>query len=81
MLSKQSVTRAIFKPFIGMKLIHNLSGDEMRKECIKLGLCGRLTMKEALVEVATALVRVGKDPRVHQFFPSLPSLGTIRTKL
>ena len=75
MLSKQSVTRAIFKSFIRMKLIHNLSGDEMRKECIKLGLSGRFTMKEALVEVATALVRVGKDPRVHQFFPSQPLLG------
>ena len=57
------------------KLIHNLSGDEMRKECIKLGLSGRFTMKEALVEIATALVRIGKDPRVHQFHTSQPLLG------
>ena len=47
----------------------------MRKECIKLGLSGRFTMKEALVEIATALVRIGKDPRVHQFHTSQPLLG------
>ena len=57
------------------KLIHSLSGDEIRKECIKLGLSGRFTMKEALVEVATALVRSGKDPRTHQFYPSQPLHG------
>ena len=51
------------------KLIHSLSGDEIRKECIKLGLSGRFTMKEALVEVATALVRSGKDPKTHQLYP------------
>ena len=47
----------------------------MRKECIKLGLSGRFTMKEAFVEIATALVRIGKDPRVHQFHTSQPLLG------
>ena len=47
----------------------------MRKESIKLGLSGRFTMKEALVEIATALLRIGKDPRVHQFHTSQPLLG------
>ena len=58
------------------KLIHSLSGDEIRKECIKLGLSGRFTMKEALVEVATALVRSGEDTRTHQFYPSQPLHGS-----
>jgi hypothetical protein len=53
------------------KLIHSLSGDEIRKECIKLGLSGRFTMKEALVKVSTALVRSGKDPRTSHFDVSL----------
>ena len=57
------------------KLLHNLSGEEMRKECIKLGLSGRFTMKEALVELAAALVRLNKDPKSYHFYPSQPLLG------
>ena len=47
----------------------------MRKECIKLGLSGRFTMKEALVELAAALVRLNKDPKSYHFYPSQPLLG------
>ena len=32
-------------------------------------------MKKTLVEVATALVMAGKDPRTHKFYPSQPLFG------
>ena len=54
------------------KSILHLSGDEIGKECIKLGLSGRFTMKEALVELSLALARSGIDPKTHQFNPSQP---------
>ena len=57
------------------KLIHNLSGEELRKECIRFGLSGRFTMKEALVELATSLVRRNMDPKTFQFYTSQPLLG------
>ena len=54
------------------KHIHNLSGDEIRKECIRFGLSGRFTMKEALVELTTTLVRRNLDPKIYQFYSSQP---------
>jgi hypothetical protein len=57
------------------KFIYHLSGDEIGKECIKLGLSGRFTMKEALVELSLALARCGIDPKTHQFYPSQPLIG------
>ena len=47
----------------------------MRKECIRFGLAGRFTMKEALVELAITLVRNNLDPRSYQFYPSQPLQG------
>ena len=55
--------------------IYNLSGDEIGKECTKLGLSGRFTMKEALVELSLALAKSGIDPKTHQFYPSQPLIG------
>ena len=60
---------------ISPKLIHNLSGEELRKECIRFGLSGRFTMKEVLVELATSLVRKNLDPKTYQFYPSQPLQG------
>ena len=57
------------------KFIHNLSGDEIQKECIRFGLSGRFTMKEALVELTTILVKTNLDPKTYQFFPSQPLQG------
>ena len=57
------------------KFIYNLTGDEIGKECTKLGLSGRFTMKEALVELSLALAKSGIDPRTHQFYPSQPLIG------
>ena len=57
------------------KFIHNLSGEELGKECIRFGLSGRFSMKEALVELTTSLVRNNMDPKTHQFFPSQPLQG------
>jgi hypothetical protein len=57
------------------KFIHNLSGEEMAKECIRFGLSGRFTMKEALVELTTALVRNNCDPKTYQFYTSQPLQG------
>ena len=47
----------------------------MRKECIRFGLSGRFTMKEALVELAITLVKNNLDPRTYQFFTSQPLQG------
>ena len=56
------------------KTLCQLSGDEIRKECIKLGIQGTFSMKEALVEMAVMLASVGMNPRTHMFFPSQPLL-------
>ena len=47
----------------------------MQKECVRFGLSGRFTMKEALVELTTALVRNNCDPKTYQFFTSQPLQG------
>ena len=57
------------------KTVIQLSADEMRKECVKLGLSGRMTMKEALVNLTATLVKKGKDPQTYLFFPSQPLIG------
>ena len=57
------------------KFIHNLSEEEMAKECIRFGLSERFTMKEALVELTTALVRNNCDPKTYQFYTSQPLQG------
>ena len=57
------------------KFIHNLSGEELGKECIRFGLSGRFSTKEALVELTTSLVRNNLDPKTHQYFPSQPLQG------
>ena len=57
------------------KFIHNLSGEEMAKECIRFGLSGRFTMKKALVEITTAFVRNNCFPKTCQFYTSQPVQG------
>ena len=57
------------------KFLNNLSGDEIAKECVKLGLSGRFTMKEALIELTTTLVQSGINPKTYQFYPGKPLIG------
>ena len=52
-----------------------MSPKLIRKECIRLGLVGRFTMKEDLVELATSLVRNNLDPKTYHFYPSQPLKG------
>ena len=57
------------------RFIHNLSGEELRKECIRFGLSGRFTINEALVELTTSIVRNNLNPKTYHFYPSQPLQG------